>query len=468
MNILLIAPSQLRAYGVRIKPPYPSLGLLWIGAVLLDAGHRVRFIDVDAQGMSLSHLSAESGDFKPGLACITGTSPSHPDMLDAASAVKSGAHWVKVVAGGPHASAVPLELLQHPSIDFVIAGEGESAVVALADAVAEGEPAPEIDGLYRKSGDEIFSPAAGIARIPDMNLLPFPARDLVPPDARYAPPDAYLSPIAHVLASRGCPWNCGFCASRTVFGRKLRYRDASNVLEEIESCAAEHGTREIHFADDSITESKEWILSFCDEAANRLPVRSFMFMNGLRADRVDREILEALRSIGTRNLGFGIESGDPELRRTMGKNLDMDAAERNIRLAGRLGFDVWLFFLFGYPGETDHTARRTLELAKSLDPAFAKFMIVKPFPGTRLRERLVRDGLLEDSRYERLGIYTPPVHSLPGMTGQRMMWWLRKANRSFYLRPGKLARHLVRAGNPGRLIRNFAAFRFVFRLMFRK
>ncbi len=468
MNILLVAPSQFKAYGTRIRPPYPPLGLLSIGAVLQKAGHRVRFIDMDAQGLPVSGLAAASADFKPGLACITGTSPSHPDMIDAAAAVKAGAPEVSVVAGGPHASAVPEDLLLYSSIDYVIAGEGESAVVSLAEAVAGGGRAGEIEGLFSKSGDSIQTPSTRTARRPDLNLLPFPARDLIPPDAVYAPPDAFLAPIIHVLASRGCPWNCGFCASRSLFGRKLRYRDPENVVEEIDSCVREHGTKETHFADDSITESKEWLLSFCDETRKRLSIRSFMFMNGLRADRVDRDILEALRSIGTRNLGFGIESGDPELRKAMGKNLDIDAVTRNIRLAGRLGFDVWLFFLFGYPGETDETARRTLELAKSLDPAFAKFMVVKPFPGTPLREALIRDGLLEDERYERLGIYTPPVHSLPGMSGKRMMWWLRKANRSFYLRPGKLAKHLVRTGNLKRFIRNLVAFRFVLRLMFRR
>ncbi|MAE72282.1 MAG: hypothetical protein CME06_17670 [Gemmatimonadetes bacterium] len=469
MRALLVNPSQLRAYGVRLSTPYPPLGLLYIAAVLRRAGVEPTFIDADLAGRQ--GVAGAFATLNPDLVALTATTPVFSDAEALAWQAARIAPKALRIIGGPHATADPEGVLRSGAFHAAAIGEGEETVAELVGRLRLRPSETDLEGIrglwFRRRGDGTIVRNPRRPLISDLDNLPRPARDLLPSLASYSPPDARRSPVATIMASRGCPGRCTFCCSPAAFGGLVRYRSVGDVVAEIGEAIDRHGAREIHFADDSLTEDRQWTLELCEALhRSRFPV-DYMFMNGLRVDRVDRELLESLRSIGMQNVGFGIESGSPRILANLRKGIDLDQAFDTIQLAKALGFATWCYFLFGSPGETDDTALATIDFAKRANPDFAKFFVFKPFPGTRAYRELAASGHLVRYDPDRTGIYTAPVHRVDEMEPERMMYWLRRANREFYLRPGKVIDHLRRIRSLTQLRLNLRSLRFVAGMMLR-
>jgi radical SAM superfamily enzyme YgiQ (UPF0313 family) len=100
--------------------------------------------------------------------------------------------------------------------------------------------------------------------------------------------------------------------------------------------------------------------------------------------------------------------------------------------------------ILGLPGETEDTIKETIRFTKEIDPDFAKFFILKPYPGSEIHAQFKKDNLLLGNDYNDYGIYTRPVHRLPGLDPERIIYWQKRAFREFYLRPGKMISHMKR------------------------
>ena len=190
--------------------------------------------------------------------------------------------------------------------------------------------------------------------------------------------------------------------------------------------------------DDCFTYSKSRTLDFCGRVKRAAPGLTFAFPNGVRADKVDGEMLGALREIGVNYISFGVESGSQDVLDGARKGISLDRVRDAFSAARELGFKTWGFFIIGLVGETPAAVRKTIQLAKELDPDYAKFMILKPFPGTEVFRELQRRGLIFDHNYDSYGIYGDPVHRLEGMESAEMAAWQRRAMLEFYLRPKKM------------------------------
>jgi len=176
---------------------------------------------------------------------------------------------------------------------------------------------------------------------------------------------------------------------------------------------------------------------------------------------VDEEILSWLKEIGLKNVGYGVESGVQRILNGVKKGISLAKIEEAFRISKRLGLSTWAFFMFGLPGETEETIKRTIYMAKRLDPDFAKFFIFKPFPRIPLFRELEQKGLIRDFDFGHYGLYHQSVHSLPTLSGERISWWASRANRTFYLRPHKILRHLLRLKSREQFLLNWQAFRFL-------
>jgi len=205
-----------------------------------------------------------------------------------------------------------------------------------------------------------------------------------------------------------------------------------------------YGAREVHFLDDSITTNRKRILDLCRVLAQKKYPIKYQISNGLRADMINQEILEALKSIGVTEIGFGVESGNEEILKSIKKGISKDQYRRAAKLAKSMRLDTWGFFIIGLPDDTEATIKETIDFAIELDPCFAKFLILKPFPGSEVFEQLSRDGLIDSYDYDRYGVYTPPVHHLPSLSAAEILAWQKKAFRRFYFRPRMILRHISR------------------------
>ncbi len=442
MKILLINPSQKMVYGIHMLPSSPPLGLLHIGAVLEKMGQDVRLIDVDIEGLNQERLHSIINDFHPDLVGITSVTATFNQALEVAQEIKS-LRDIPIVLGGIHATVDPAGAITHPNIDFLIKGEGEITICELVKILGAGSfNFEDIKGLWYKK-DRMVYHNEDRELIQDLDSIPYSAFHLLKSLNLYLPADAIKAPVAPIITTRGCPFNCTYCCTKQIFGRKVRARSVENVVGEIEILVKRYGVKEIDIMDDCFTYDKDRVSEFCTEIKRRNYKLAFCFSNGIRADQVDYEILKALKDIGLRYVMFGVESGDPQVLKNIKKGLRLDRVKEAFRIAKSLRLETWACFIIGLPGDTDQTIRRSIDFAKEIDPDFAKFLILKPFPGTEVFKDLQSKGLITDLNYDYFGVYTKPVHYLPEMSSERMLEWQKKANREFYLRPSKIFRHLL-------------------------
>lgn len=219
--------------------------------------------------------------------------------------------------------------------------------------------------------------------------------------------------------------------------------------------------------DDNFVFNKKRVLEFCEELKKRKYDIYFEFANGLRADNVDRDILQALKDIGVVNLGFGVESGNQQILDNIKKGIKKERVVKAFKLAKEFGFQTWGFFMFGLPGETKKTMQDTIDFAIELDPDFAKFLILKPYPGSEVFNQLNEKNLIFNYNYSNYGVYTGPVHRLPDVSADTIQKYQQKANRAFYLRPGKVLQHIKRIKTWDQFKSNFTAATFLFRKLFK-
>jgi anaerobic magnesium-protoporphyrin IX monomethyl ester cyclase len=443
MKILLVNPPQRGVYGASMAPLYPPLGLLYVAAVLEGEGHVVRLLDMDAEAIDVEGFTLLLKEYGPSVVGLTAVTPTYPAAraLGASARAMGGC---TVVMGGPHATALPGDVLREAGADVVVVGEGERTLAELVRALGEQAGLEGVPGLaWLEDGEVRFSGPRPL--LEDLDDLPLPARYLLRQPLGYRPTDARARPVATLLASRGCPGRCTFCASHLIAGRRVRRRSTEAIVEELRYLRRRCGVREVHLVDDCFTAGRDAVLETAEEVARLGLGLSFLFCNGLRADMVDRDVLRSLRSMGTWSVGYGVEDADPGILERAGKPTDLERVREAVSLAAALGMTTWVFFMIGLPGQSHVSLQRSVRFALELDPDYAKFEIFKPYPGTAAWKELDDSGLIFERDWSRYGIHTPPVHRLPGLGGREMLGWRRRAHRAFYLRSGKAWRHMRRA-----------------------
>ncbi|MEO8601506.1 MAG: radical SAM protein [bacterium] len=442
-RVLLVIPSQFNVYGANIKPAYPALGVLWVAAMLEKAGHTCELIDMDADEATLATVMQRLDAGRFDVLGLTAVTPTYANAVEIAKAAKARWPQLPIMLGGIHATVDPIVCAKDPLFDFIVVGEAEVTVVELVDAImAKATDVCGIKGLvYRDASGAVVSSGAR-ALVPDLDDYPYPAVHLIKDLNKYAPAHATVLPAAPIMVSRGCPGACTYCQTKNIFGRRTRFRTPANVIGEIRRLVYDYGVKEIHFLDDVITANKKFVREFCALLKQEPYKLHLEVANGLRADMVNEEILTALKEVGLRNVGFGIESGNERVLKLVKKGITKDQVRKAIGIAKAIGLETWGFFIFGLPGDTEESIRDTVDFAIELDPKYAKFVFLKPFPGSEVFYQLDERGLIDNRDYSQYGPYTAPVHHLEGVSQQRMLELQQQALRRFYLRPGKIIEHL--------------------------
>jgi magnesium-protoporphyrin IX monomethyl ester (oxidative) cyclase len=463
-RVLLVIPPQFNVYGMNIKPAYPPLGVMWVGAMLENAGHHCEIIDMDADEVDLAAVLRRLDGGRFDILGLTAVTPTYPNALEIARAVKSRFPAMPTMLGGIHATVDPIACAKEPGFDFIVVGEAEITAVELVDAIMAG--AGDFSGIkglvYRDAAGTVVASGAR-SLVPDLDDYPYPAVHMIGSLNKYAPAHATVLPAAPIMVSRGCPGACTYCQTKNIFGRRTRFRSPANVIGEIRQLVRKRGVREIHFLDDVITANKKFVREFCD-LLKKEPYRLHLEVaNGLRADMVSEEILTALKEVGLRNVGFGIESGNDRVLKLVKKGITKDQVRKAVRTAKAIGLETWGFFIFGLPGDNEESIRETIDFAIELDPKYAKFVFLKPFPGSEVYFQLEEKGLIDNRDYSQYGPYMPPVHHLEGLSHERLLELKQQALRRFYLRPRKLLEHLRDINSFGTLVSFVRGGLFVFK-----
>ena len=180
-----------------------------------------------------------------------------------------------------------------------------------------------------------------------------------------------------------------------ILGKRWRKRSAKGMIEEFEYWY-ERGYRIFYFNDSNFAINKARVWDFCEEVIKRnLDVR--FSSDGLRADHVDRKLLEQMRRAGFTDLTFGVESGSNKVLQNLKKGETHEQIESAIDAATDLGFYVTLFFLIGSPGEEVDDVEQSFQLVLKYNVANVRFFNLTPIPGTEFYDWTIRHGYMDES-----------------------------------------------------------------------
>jgi len=418
---------------------FPNLSLLYAAGAFRAAGAEVALVDASVERLTPAQAVARLRAFGPDLVGVTITTYLFHQTLTWLRCVKRALD-VPTLVGGQHLAQYPRETLRHPEIDYALAGEAEITARAFLDHLAGGADPEGVPGLWwRADGEVRHGPAP--TPLADVDAAPLPARDLLD-NARYYSFISQRRNFTPLLSSRGCPRRCAFCEQGHV---PYRGREPAAVIEEIVECVARHGVRELDVFDSAFTTERTRVLAICEGLRARSLDVAWAARS--RLDTVDPEMLTAMAAAGCRRIYYGIESGDPELRRRLGKAIDEDRIHAVLRATRAAGMAAFGYFMLGVPGETAATARATAELAARLPLDFAQFSKLTPLPGTAIyRDLLAESGGRDYWREYVLDERREVILPRPGTTldDDEVTRLTRACYRRFYYRPGYVLQAVAR------------------------
>jgi anaerobic magnesium-protoporphyrin IX monomethyl ester cyclase len=415
----------------------PDLGLGYLAANLRKSGNDVVILDCALKSLDYKGFQDEVANIKPDIIGFKVFSKDVPSVQKQVSIIRNNFKNTKLILGGAHPSGVFEKIfLDFPDIDFAIAGEGEKSFPNLVEAMNSKSSYRNIDGIISrdKDGSIKFNHPAFIE---DLDLLGFPSWDLIDPRLYPPAPEGSFAksfPIAPIIATRGCPYKCTFCAVKNTTGRKIRYHSIKYVVDEIEMLYKDFNIREFHFEDDNLTSKKSFVIGICNEIMKRSMKIFWSCPNGIRLDTLDDEILDMMKKSGCYSVAVGIESASENVRNHMKKKLDTKTIEDKVKLLIKHRIKVHGFFIIGYPHETREDIELSLKFSRRLPLSTVYFNIFNPFPGTEIYDELKDEGKLQNFDWATLAGEVPSV-SLSDVSLQDLKRMQKKGMLLFYMRP---------------------------------
>lgn len=326
---------------------------------------------------------------------------------------------------------------RYPALDLLVRGEADTRFADLLEGLADGRGPADFPGVtFRENGGGIAG-TADAAQPEDLDALPFPARHLLPME-RYIGPDG--GRFTTLVGTRGCPGRCLYCSVHQAFGGALRCRDPVSVAEEMDACASRFHTRVFGFTDDTFTANREWVLKLCEAFVSRGLHRRVRWFCLTRVDRVDPDLLRAMRRAGCFKVEFGIESGDQEVLDYLGKGITPDQVLQAFRWARQAGLKTMAFVMLFSPAETRASLQRTKRLVFAARPDLLQASFCTPYPGTRLAEECRKAGIHVSEDWSRFVFLTGPVIDHPRFSREEMLAEQRRLLRGFYFHPRTVLR----------------------------
>ena len=326
--------------------------------------------------------------FAPDIVGITVLSVKVPSAIKIAKMCKDYNSKIIVIAGADHPTVFPEQTLDDSNIDYVVRGEGELTIVDLVFALENQKNVNDVHGISFKdkaTGNYIHNKDREL--IDNLDNIPLPAIDELINFASYRPVD-----FGAIMASRGCPYPCTFCGVFNIWTRKVRYRSAQNVAQEMKWLHDNYGTKYFSFRDASFTLNRTRILELCNEILNFNLSIEWECLT--RADLLDDELVSEMKRAGCVTIRIGVESGSEQILKSMKKKVDLDDIRFAVTLLNKHEIYWTTYFLFGTPLETKTTIQETLEFIKEINPPFVTVSRFAPIPGTEMYDDLIEANLI--------------------------------------------------------------------------
>lgn len=383
---------------VRKMQPYPPLGTLYAAAVLRRSGFSVELFDSMLQDPD-EGFSAALARTQPRVVaiyednfnflskmCLGRMRDVAFGMIGVAQACGS-----KIVVNGSDASDHCDAYLDRGT-DFVLLGEAEWTLLELVQELTNnpGCDPIEIRGIAfaeRTGGSVVRTPLRPLMK--SLDLLPPPARDLADIERyRTSWTRAHGFFPLNLVASRGCPYKCNWCA-KPIYGNSFNVRSPESVAEEMLELRDRFGADFLWFADDLFGIQKHWVEELADHVRHRRAAVPFKMQT--RVDLMERDSIRALRRAGCAEVWMGVESGSQKILDAMDKGTSVGQIEAASEVLKSHGIRVCYFLQFGYPGETWEDIEKTIQLVRRSRPDDIGVSVSYPLPGTAFHERVYNE-----------------------------------------------------------------------------
>ena len=416
------------------------LGLLYIGAVLEQAGETVAAIDGAAEQLDVARVVRRVEQFQPDLIGIGSFTVSFETTRRLAARLKAVLPNVPIILGSYHVTLVPQDAMADENFDVGVLGEGEHTMLELVHHYRDGLPLDDIPGICFRKDDGSLHFTEGRKKFKQLDEFPFPARHLLPPNIyRPVPVDEHAFPKFSMVTSRGCPHACAFCQKA-----RSGYRSHSPgyIVDEIEHVVRDFGVRDIAFVDSLFCANKKRVHAVCDEILRRGVKVSWTCSS--RVEVVDRPLLQKMKDAGCWRTRFGVESGSDRVLDFISKGITKDKIRKAITAADAVGLRPKAFFMVGHMPDTRESILETIEFAKSIPLHDVTVQINTILPETPQEEVWKRDGekwgrIINRSTDEKS--FWEPTFVPWGMEAEEIIELHRRFYREFYFRPVTLARH---------------------------
>jgi radical SAM superfamily enzyme YgiQ (UPF0313 family) len=421
----------------------PPLNLLYIATVLKDQGHDVIFIDALAEKKDLAYVKTKAKDRD--VVVISTSSMSYNEDASFLSKIKKINPNIKSIVFGSHPTFEPEYCLSKDSVDIVVRREPEFIIKNVVNGLGEKNDIwKQVKGIGFKEGNKtIINPEAPL--IADLDKLPIPDRSFLAKDVDYFSPIVARLPYTTMMTSRGCPGLCTFCNVPDFYGHKSRFMSSQKVIDEIDHII-KNGYKEIWFRDETFTAYRRRNHEIMHEMIKRK--YDVTWIANARANMIDKETMALMKKAGCHMIKFGVESGVQHILDKVKKGTTLEQARKCFRWTHELGIETHAHVMLGMPGETEETMKATIRFVKEIDPTTVTFGICTPYAGTPLFKDVIgkKVGLKDGSEQDLGKIHTKAFYNkyYTKVDEKTIEKYVKKAYRSFYLRPSYLIRTLFR------------------------
>lgn len=414
MNICLIKPPTVHKGASFTLMPAPPLGLAYIAGALKRDGHKIQVIDASAEGVGAKkHFNKDVYVFGLNKERICELIDEETDIVcfsfmftnnwlydrEIVKSVKDKFKNAIIIAGGEHSNAAPEYCMHQSSIDYIVFGEGEETIVDLVNKIKQNGDISKIEGIaYRSNGEIVINKKR--KRVIEIENIAWPAWELFPLDIYFNNKisyGVYRGRTLPVMASRGCPYDCTFCSSPQMWGRKYNIRSPQDFADELEFLNQNYGVTNFDFYDLTAIILKDWIIEFSEEIIKRKLDITYQLPSGTRAEAIDYEVAQALYKSGCKNITYAPESGSKKVLKHIRKKVNIQSMLNSIKYSSKAGMNIKLNMIIGFPDETHSDIWKTIWFlircswygANDTAPA-----IFSPYPGSILFKELEKERKL--------------------------------------------------------------------------
>lgn len=409
-TILFIRPTLITQFAIS-----PPLSVGYLAASLKKEGFdNLSFIDGTLHQYAPHHILELIKNDIPDFISIQVYSGSQQWTKDLIELLHENNILSHTIVGGPHISALKKIAVKHINADYGVIGEGEEVLPKLLNLIINhrDEQIDNISGIIYKKSNEYKVSKIPFAKVDDINSIPIPMWDLMEPNKYFAslrtgsatlPPKG--SRIVNILTSRGCPYNCTFCASGITSLKKIRYRNINNIIQELEYLKNKYDIDEFWITDDNLTMNLERATDFCNLLIEKQLNLHWRAPNGLRVDRLTEELIRKMKESGCYSVGLGVETGSPSTMKKIKKNLDLPKVDEIIHMFKKNKILTCGFFIVGLPFETEEDINQTIDFALKSKFDRIQVSIFTPYPGSEEFENVFGKTVSDDEYLKRIDAY---------------------------------------------------------------